>query len=160
MELCGAFGCRNRHFPRTGWVWGGDTNQTVLQRKDTRPKQSPALPSISWDTPTIPYQAQGSSQNSQQVSNFSRRKIYLFICLVFFFFRFSFLCFPSHPPSSSPSYPSLFLSISLSPSLFSLPVFSPPFFPSSLGSCKGVHTQLNLLPRESPSETLTATVKI
>lgn len=119
MELCGAFGCLNRHFPRTGWVCGGDTNQRVLQRKDTRPKRSPALPSISWDTPTIPYQAQGSSQNSlsfcQQVSNFSRRKI----CL-YFFFRFSFFCFLSHPPSSSSlSYPSLFLSLP------SLPLSSP-----------------------------------
>lgn len=121
MELCGAFVCLNRHFPRTGCVWVGDTNQAVFQRKDTRPKQSPALPSISWDTPTIPYQAQGSSQNSpsfcQQVSNFNRRKM----CLFFVLSCFSFLCFPSQPPSSSPSYPFLFLSLYFPLSLSLLP---------------------------------------
>lgn len=143
---------------------GGDTNQAVLQRKDTRPKQSLALPSISWDTPTIPYQAQGSSQHSlsfcQQVSDFSRRKM----CLVFFFF-FVFLFSASQSTHLLlllllPTPPSFSLLTSLSPSLFSLPLFSPPFFPSSLGSGKSVHTQLDRLPWGSPSETLTATVRI
>lgn len=53
----------NRHFPRTGSVWGGDTNHAVLLKKDTWPQQfSPAW--LSLDTPTRPHQAQGSSLDS------------------------------------------------------------------------------------------------
>lgn len=108
---------------QAGWVWGGgDTNQAVFQRKGTRPKQSLALPSISWDTPTIPYQAQGSSQHSlsfcQQVSDFSRRKM----CLVFFFVLLFFSLLPIPPTFFFFSFLPLPLSRSL---LSSLPLSSP-----------------------------------
>lgn len=122
MELCGASGCLNRQFPRTGWVcvWGGEILiRQCFRGKTQGPSRVQPCPPFPGTHPPflirlkVPASIVCPSANKCQTSAGER-------CVwFFFFFRFSFLCFPIHPPSSSssPSYPSLFLA---------------PYFPLSL----------------------------
>lgn len=154
MELCGAFGCLNRHCPRTGWRGEILIRQCFRGKTQGPSRVQPSLPFPGTHPPflirlKVPARVACPFANKCQTS---AGEIY-----VYFFFVFLFSA--SHPIHlllllllTRPSF-SLFTSLSPLPSSL-LPSFLS-FFLKKLQGC--AHTT-----RSSPTgkPTLTATVRI